>query len=100
MQIGQVEADNISDFLQQNGIQAKVQIGSLFPLPGIDDSIFQVRLLSVTDLVMFKFQSYHAKKTSQERSRIFDQFCSNRLRVVSPWRPNICARNNFHFFLA
>ncbi|KAG6541292.1 hypothetical protein Mapa_017345 [Marchantia paleacea] len=45
----QVEADNISDFLQQNGIQAK---------------------------------SYHAKKTSQERSRIFDQFCSNRLRVV------------------
>ncbi|KAL2623514.1 hypothetical protein R1flu_003719 [Riccia fluitans] len=45
----QVEADIISDFLQQSGIQAK---------------------------------SYHANKTSQERSRILDQFCSNKLRVV------------------
>ncbi|KAL3690660.1 hypothetical protein R1sor_004311 [Riccia sorocarpa] len=45
----QVEADNVSDFLQRSGVQAK---------------------------------SYHAKKSSQERSRILDQFFSNKLRVV------------------
>ncbi|CAM6092984.1 unnamed protein product [Calypogeia fissa] len=45
----QVETDNISGFLEKNGIQAK---------------------------------SYHAKKTSQERIRIYDLFCRNKLRVV------------------